>query len=96
MGVKIHSTYIIKDTVLETMYNDGEYTPLTLEAYVDNVCYILSHLNPNIVICRITGDAPKDILVEPKWNARKKIILNSINRALEDRNVMQGDKFFSK
>lgn len=95
-GVKIHSTYIIKNTVLEKYYLDGIYTPLTLEKYVDSVCKILSNLRPDIVICRITGDAPKDILVEPKWNARKKIILNSINNALETRNIFQGDRYNKK
>ena len=80
MGVKIHSTYIIKDTALETLYKEGNYTPISLEYYVNNVCDIISHLRPDIVICRITGDAPKDLLVEPKWNARKKIVLNAINK----------------
>lgn len=93
MGVKIHSTYIIKGTRLEELYNDKKYTPLELDTYVNSVCYILSHLNPDVVICRITGDAPKDILVEPQWNSRKKIILNSITKALEENNVFQGDKF---
>ncbi|MBE5738679.1 MAG: TIGR01212 family radical SAM protein [Clostridiales bacterium] len=93
MGVKIHSTYIIKNTALEHLYQNGEYSPISLDYYVDSVCNILSHLNPNIVICRITGDAPKDILVEPQWNARKKIVLNSINKTLNERNIFQGDKF---
>ena len=96
MGVKIHSTYIIKNTKLETLYLNGEYTPLTLEDYVDKVCYIISHLKPETVVCRITGDAPKDILVEPKWNARKKRILNAINNALDYRNIVQGDKYIQK
>ena len=96
MGVKIHSTYIIKNTQLETLYLNGEYTPLTLDDYVDKVCYIISHLKPETVVCRITGDAPKDILVEPKWNARKKIILNAINNALDYRNIVQGDKYIQK
>ena len=93
MGVKIHSTYIIKNTELENLYIDGKYNPITLEFYVDNVCKIISKLRPDIVICRITGDAPKDILVEPKWNARKKIILNEINKELEFRNIFQGDGY---
>ena len=93
MGVKIHSTYIIKNTELENLYIDGKYNPITLEYYVDNVCKIISKLRPDIVICRITGDAPKDILVEPKWNARKKIILNAINKELEFRNIYQGDGY---
>ncbi len=95
MGVKIHSTYIIKNTELERLYINGKYNPITLEYYVDSVCNIISKLRPDIVICRITGDAPKDILVEPKWNARKKIILNAINRELNDRNIYQGDMYMS-
>ena len=91
MGVKIHSTYIIKNTKLEKLYNEGSYKPLELETYVDKVCEIISHLNKDIIICRITGDAPKDILVAPGWNSHKKIILNAINRGLEKRNIFQGD-----
>lgn len=96
VGVKIHSTYIIKNTLLERLYKDDKYTPITLEYYVANVCNIISHLRPDIVICRITGDAPKDLLVEPKWNARKKIVLNAINKELEEKNIHQGDKYISK
>ena len=91
MGVKIHSTYIIKNTMLEKLYQEGKYHPISLEYYVNCVCSIISHLRPNIVVCRITGDAPKDILIEPKWNARKKIVLNSINKTLEERNIFQGN-----
>ena len=96
MGVKIHSTYIIKNTKLEQLFLNGEYQPLELNNYVDSVCYIISHLKPEIVVCRITGDAPKDILLEPKWNLRKKIILNAINNALDYRNIVQGDKYIQK
>ncbi len=96
MGVKIHSTYIIKNTALEELYNSGKYDPITLDYYVDNVCNIISHLRPDIVICRITGDAPKDLLIEPKWNARKKIVLNAINQSLSEKNIYQGDKYNSK
>ena len=90
MGVKIHSTYIIQGTKLEDLYNQGNYTPLELDTYVDKVCDIISHLRKDIVICRITGDAPKNILVAPEWNSHKKIVVNSINRALEERNIYQG------
>lgn len=90
MGVKIHSTYIIKGTELEKLYNSGNYSPLTLENYVNNVCNIIANLKPSTIICRITGDAPKNILVAPEWNSHKKIVLNAINHALEERNITQG------
>lgn len=95
-GVKIHSTYIIQNTELEKLYKNGIYMPISLEYYVEKVCSIIERLNPDIVICRITGDAPKDILVEPKWNARKKIVLNAINKELDRRNIYQGSKYEKK
>ena len=93
MGVKIHSTYIIKNTVLEKLYLNGEYKPLELCEYVDKVCEILEHLKKDIVICRITGDAPKDILIAPEWNLHKKWIINGIEKKLKEDDLWQG-KFF--
>ncbi len=93
MGVKIHSTYVIKGTRLEELYNNKKYIPPKLCEYVDKVCEIISNLREDIIVCRITGDAPKNLLVAPSWNLHKKIILNSITKALNDRNIMQGDSF---
>lgn len=89
-GLKIHSTYVIKDTVLNKMYENKQYLPLNLEDYIMQACYVLSHINPEIVIHRISGDAPKDLLVAPEWNLHKKIILNGINKYLKDNNIYQG------
>lgn len=91
MGVKIHSTYIIKNTELEKLYNSKKYIPLELNDYVNSVCNIIKNLRNDIIVCRITGDAPKDILVAPSWNAHKKIILNSITKELENKNIFQGE-----
>lgn len=90
MGIKIHSTYIIKGTKLEELYKQGIYKPLELDDYVNSVCDIISNIKKDMIVCRITGDAPKNILIEPKWNSHKKIVLNSINRELEKRNIYQG------
>lgn len=92
-GLKIHSTYVIKDTYLYNMYVSGKYIPLTLEEYLNSLTYILTHVNPNIVIHRISGDAPKDILVAPSWNSHKKLVLNGIEKILKEQNLYQGIYF---
>lgn len=94
-GLKIHSTYIVKNTKLEEMYKNNEYTPITLEYYLDSLCYIISHLNKNIIIHRISGDSPKDLLVAPKWNLHKKWILNGLDKLLKEKDLYQG-KFYNK
>lgn len=94
-GLKIHSTYIVKNTKLEEMYKNNGYTPITLEYYLDSLCYIISHLNKDIIIHRISGDSPKDLLVAPKWNLHKKWILNGLDKLLKEKDLYQG-KFYNK
>ena len=89
-GVKIHSTYVVKNTKLNEMYKNNDYAPITLDYYLDNLEYIITHLNKNIIIHRLSGDAPKDILVAPDWNSHKKWILNGINKRLKEKNLYQG------
>ena len=75
------------------MYFNNEYTPITLDYYLNNLSYIITHLNPNIIIHRISGDAPKDLLIAPEWNLHKKWILNGFEKKLKAENLWQG-KFY--
>ncbi|MBP3830849.1 MAG: TIGR01212 family radical SAM protein [Clostridia bacterium] len=94
-GIKIHSTYVVKNTLLAEMCEKGEYIPLELDEYFEDLTYIITHLNPNIVIHRICADAPKDILVAPDWNAHKKWVLNGFEKILKEEDLWQG-KFYIK
>ena len=77
-GIKIHSTYIVKNTFLEKLYNENKYSPLTLDEYLYELEYILNNIREDIIIHRISGDAPKDLLVAPEWNAHKKWVINRL------------------
>ena len=94
-GVKIHSIYIIKNTKLEEMYKMGEYRPLELEEYINLACFVIANLNPKFIIHRISGDAPKDMLVAPSWNLHKKWIMNGIEKKLIEEDIYQG-KYYNK
>ena len=94
-GIKIHSTYIVKNTRLHEMYEKREYMPLELDEYFEDLTYVITHLNPNIVIHRICADAPKDILVAPEWNAHKKIVLNGFEKLIKERDLWQGSFYFT-
>lgn len=94
-GIKIHSTYVVKDTVLANMYYEYKYIPITLDYYLENLAYVITHLRSDIIIHRISGDAPKDLLVAPKWNMHKKWILNGFEKLLKEKDLWQG-KFYDK
>ena len=89
-GIKLQLLHILKDTDLYEDYKKGLVKPLTLEEYMDILFACIERIPENIVIHRITGDAPKSHLVEPLWSANKKNVLNTINRELEKRDIIQG------
>ncbi len=91
-GVKIHSLHVLKNTPLEDMYNKGELFLFTMDEYV-NVCVaFLEHLRSDIVVQRLTGEAPADRLVAPVWCLRKSEVINCIKKRLEELDTFQGAK----
>ena len=89
-GLKIHNVYIIQNTKLEEMYKKHTYIPIPFEDYLEKLSYVLTHISPDIIIHRISGDAPKNLLIAPEWNIHKKWILNGIEKKLKEENLYQG------
>ena len=89
-GIKFHSTYVIKDTMLEKLYKENKYTPITLDDYIEKVLYAITHLRQDIVVHRITGDAPKDLLITPTFCAHKKQVINRVENIMAKDNLLQG------
>ena len=89
-GIKIHSTYVVKGTKLHNLYINNQYIPLELNDYINKVIYMLTHIRNDIVVHRISGDAPKDLLVAPEWNRHKKLVLNNVDRLMRENNLYQG------
>ena len=89
-GVKLQLLHILKDTDLYEDYKKGIVKPLGLNEYMDILFDCIERIPENIVIHRITGDAPKKYLVEPQWSGDKKMVLNTINKEMEKRDIIQG------
>ncbi len=89
-GVKLQLLHILKDTDLYEDYKKGIVKPLGLNEYMDILFDCIERIPRDIVIHRITGDAPKKYLVEPLWSGDKKMVLNTINKELEKRDIIQG------
>lgn len=91
-GIKIHMLHIIKDTDLADYYLTNPFHILSKEEYIDIVIEQLEHLNPEIVIHRITGDPKKEDLIEPSWLLKKFCVLNDIDKEMKKRDTYQGKK----
>ncbi len=89
-GIKIHSVYVADGTRLSEMYLRGEYTPIEKSVYTDRAVYVLTHVSPEVVVHRITGDCPRGMLVAPEWNADKNSVIAEINAKMQGSSVKQG------
>ena len=89
-GLKLQLLHILKGTDYETLYKSGAVKPLSMDEYFFVLGELLKIIPENIVIHRLTGDAPKKYLVAPLWSADKKTVLNSLSKYLSDNSVIQG------
>lgn len=89
-GVKLQLLHILEGTDLADDYRSGVFRAMTQEEYVDTVADCVANLSDTIVIHRLTGDGPKDILIAPLWSTRKMQVLNQIHHKLKEQDIWQG------
>lgn len=89
-GIKLQLLHVLKHTDLAKMYEEKAFEVLSKEEYADILCDCVNCISQDTVIHRLTGDAPKKILMAPSWSADKKSVINTINATFKQKNVLQG------
>lgn len=89
-GVKLQLLHVLEGTDLAQLYQDGFFCVLDKEEYLEILVRCLEHLSPDIVVHRVTGDGPKEILIAPTWSRDKRGVLNSLHRKMRVENAFQG------
>ena len=90
-GVKFSMLHILKGTDLAEMYQNNPFPVFTMDSYVNLILQCIKNLRKDIVIHRLTGDGPRDLLIAPMWSLRKRAVLNEISHQLKVQNIRQGD-----
>lgn len=91
--IKLHALYIVKGTKIGDQYENEEFQMISKEDYKKRVITFLEYLNPNIVVQRIIGRAPKENGLFVNWNTSWWKIRDEIVKNMEDNNSYQGKKF---
>ena len=92
-GIKLQLLHVLSGTDLAADYQAGKFFVLDREEYIDLVIRCLEHLDPSIVIHRVTGDGPKDLLIAPLWASRKREVLNLLHHQMKEQGSYQGKAF---
>ena len=89
-GIKLHLLHLMTNTEMMRDYNEGHLQLMSKEAYVSVICDQLEMIPPEIVIHRLTGDAPFETIIGPMWSLKKWEVLNAIDAEMKRRNSYQG------
>ena len=89
-GITLQLLHVLSGTDLAADYQVGKFEVLGRDAYIDLVIDCLEHLRPSIIIHRVTGDGPKELLIEPQWASRKREVLNLLHHRMKEMGSFQG------
>lgn len=90
--IKLHSLYVVKGTVLDDLYQKGEFQLISLDEYTDRVILFLEHLAPEIVVQRLVGKGPQGQLSFCNWNTSWWKIKQMIEDKMVERKTYQGKR----
>lgn len=88
--VKVHSLYVLENTVLGDMYKNNQFEPVSLEEYINRIICFLENLSPGIVVQRLIGRAPKERTLFCNWGMSWWKIRDMIEEEMQKRNTFQG------
>ena len=91
-GIKLHLLHLMTNTRMQRDYHEGRLKLLSMDEYVQIICNQLEIIPKSIIIHRITGDAPRDMLIGPMCSLKKWEVLNAIDEEMERRGSYQGCK----
>ena len=86
----------MKHTKLGKMYLEHPFKVLSMDEYVSITVSQIKRLDPKIIIHRLTGDAPKELLIAPLWSLKKFVVMNEIDKLLRSTKTYQGIDYKQK
>lgn len=92
-GIKFHLLHLMTGTKMVEQYESGELQLLSKEDYIDLICKGIAMIPEEMVVHRLTGDAPRQSLIGPMWSLKKWEVLNDIDKALVYNDIWQGKNF---
>ena len=92
-GIKLQLLHILKGTDLAQVYADTPFHVPDMEEYIRLLGTCIARLKPDMVIHRLTGDGPKDLLIAPLWTGAKRTVLNRLHQYLKESDIWQGKEY---
>lgn len=91
--VKIHSLYILKDTILGKIYEEKKINIIDKDEYIERMILFLEYLNPEIGIQRLFSRAPKERTLFCNWDTSWWKLKDDLINKMNEKRSFQGKKY---
>ncbi len=92
-GIKFHCLHVVKDTIMEEMYNQKKVRVLSANEYIDLSVSFIECIPKEWVILRLFSEEAKGLLLSPIWASNKYILLKMVDGEFKRRNTFQGSLY---
>ena len=92
-GIKLQLIHILKGTDLAAVYEKTHFHVPDMEEYIELLGSCIAKLRPDIIVHRLTGDGPKELLIAPLWTSAKRTVLNRFHQYLKQQDIWQGKDY---
>ena len=92
-AVKIHNLYAVQGTPLGESVERGEIELMDREDYLRTVVDFLERMPPEMIIERVSGEAPSGYLIAPDWCREKSSLRKDIDALFAQRGTRQGSQW---
>lgn len=94
--LKLHHLQIVRNSIMAVQYKriPENFNLFTSDNYINFISKFITHLRPDIIIERFISEAPKELLIAPKWGGLKNFeIVAKIDKNLQHKNLWQGKNY---
>ena len=91
--MKLHNLYAVHGTPLGEQVLSGEVKLMDRRDYVETIVEFLRLIPSQVVVERVSGDAPPDYLIGPLWCLEKSVLRKEIEDEFERLDAWQGDRY---
>ena len=95
-SVKLHNLYVVRNTPLAEQWQAGCVQTMSRQDYVSTVIDFLERLPREVVVERLSGDAPPDYLLAPSWCLDKSALRLALDAEMQRRRSYQGRSFHGR
>ncbi len=94
---KIHHLHVVKGTAMAEQFARESFHVFEFDEWVQLVVDFIERLSPEIVVGRMAGGAPPNLLIAPKWNGKRHThVVQAVRREFKKRGTHQGYRWKTK